>query len=121
MLDVMMSLVPEFLESQSALKSSFCADTKGIWSLVGAIVWWVQIAIPILIILLGTIDLGKAVISGDDKKIQAELKSFIMRLIYGAAVFFVAFVVRVVFGAIGEARGTTDGLCWKCVSDRGDC
>ena len=32
-----------------------------------------QIAIPVIIILLGTIDLGKAVLAGEDKKIKDEM------------------------------------------------
>ena len=102
-----------------SVQSEFCEDTKGIWNLIGIIIFWIQIAIPVIIILLGTIDLGKAVISGDDKKVQAALKQFLMRLIYGAAIFFVVFIVQVVFGAIGDAKGSTSGKCWNCVAHRG--
>ena len=99
----------------------FCNTTKGIWALIGTVVFWIQIAIPVILILLGTIDLAKAVMAGDDKKVKEAQSAFIKRLIYGAAVFFVVLIVRVVFGAIGEASGTTNKTCFNCVANRGSC
>ena len=119
MLDLIMNFGPEILAKTS--QNDFCSQTKSIWSLIGVIVFWIQIAIPVIIILLGTIDLGKAVISGDDKKVKEAQKAFIMRLIYGVAVFFVVFIVQVIFSAVGEAQDSTSGLCWKCVGNRGKC
>ena len=103
--------------------AGFCSTTKGIWALVGTVVFWIQIVIPVIIILLGTIDLGKAVFSGDDKKVKEAQGAFIKRLIYGIAVFFVVIAVRLVFGAVGESQGTVkdSSICFKCVADRGDC
>ena len=46
----------------------FCAETKNIWILIGKIVRIVLIVIPIIIVLLGTFDLGKAVMAGEDKE-----------------------------------------------------
>ena len=107
--------------------AGFCETTKGIWSLVGTVVFWIQIVIPVIIILLGTIDLGKAVFSGDEKKVKEAQSAFIKRLIYGVAVFFVVIAVRLVFGALGsgtgdgQTGGATAKTCFKCVANRGSC
>ena len=94
----------------------FCADSKEIWLLIGQIVKILQIAIPIIIILLGTIDLGKAVMAGKDDEIKSAQKMFLKRLIYGVAVFFVVMIVRSVFGVLGS-RSTTNSACFDYVAN----
>ena len=95
----------------------FCTDTIGVWTLIGNIIKILQIAIPIIIILLGTIDLGKAVMAGDDKVIKEAQKMFIKRLAYGVAIFFVVFIVRAVFGLIGSAQSKSiNSDCWQAVA-----
>lgn len=102
------------------LDKSICnGSMKNIWSLIGTVIFWIQIAVPVLIILLGTIDLAKAVLSGDEKKIKENLNSFIRRVIYGAAIFFITLIVQIVFGAVADAD--TGNACFKCVQKRGDC
>ena len=54
--------------------SQFCKDTQEIWQLIGTIIQIIRIAIPILIVLLGTIDLGKAVIAGKEDAVGAKGK-----------------------------------------------
>ena len=79
----------------------------------------VQIGIPILLILLGTFDLGKAVISSDDKEVKAAQKRLISRLIYAAVIFFMVTFVSVVMnvvatGNLGEDADTNSWeTCWK--------
>ena len=74
----------------------------------------IQIGIPILLILLGTIDLGKAVISSDEKEIKAAQSRLIKRFIYAALVFFVVTLVTVIMNivAAGEAEDS-DTSSWK--------
>lgn len=68
----------------------------------------IQIGIPILLILFGTIDLGKAVISNDDKEIKGATGKLIKRAIMALAVFFVVFFVRLVFSWIGKAQAANN-------------
>ena len=42
---------------------NFCAQTAGVWKLIGEVIYIIRIGIPILVVLLGTLDLGKAVIA----------------------------------------------------------
>ena len=62
----------------------------------------IQIGIPILLILMGTIDLGKAVMSNDDKEIKGATGKLIKRAIAAIAVFFVTTIVTVVFSWLGS-------------------
>jgi len=111
----------EILNVVQVLVSNICHSAEAIWIFLGRIVNILQIAIPVIIILLGTLDLGKAVMAGDDKKIKEAQKMLIMRLVYGVAVFFVITIVKVVFGlvAVGTDNGdnpNTSSGCFKCIS-----
>lgn len=114
-----MGTVPvDMIQFLAKSASSFCSDTRVIWRFVGQIVKILQIVIPVIIILLGTIDLGKAVMAGDDKKVKEAQKMLLMRIIYGVAIFFVVTIVRVVFGMLDNAD--TGSVCFSCLSD-GNC
>ena len=80
----------------------------------------IQIGIPILLILMGTIDLGKAVLSSDDKEIKGATSKLIKRAIAAIAVFFVATIVSLIMnmfstsGASDRVSGTEDWRdCWN--------
>ena len=62
----------------------------------------IQIGIPIILILMGSIDLGKAVMSNDDKEIKGATGKLIKRAIAAVAVFFVVTLVSVVFSWLGK-------------------
>ena len=103
---------------------TFCDTTAGIWALIGKIINVVQIAIPVLIVLLGTIDLGKAVIGGDEKTIKEAQGTLIKRIIYGVVIFFMFIIVQAIFGLVAKnAVNSETSDCWKCVSNPGhtDC
>lgn len=75
-----------------------------------------QLGIPILLILLGTIDLGKAVISSDEKEVKAAQSRLIKRFIYAALVFFVVTFVSVLMNMVAQGQeGNTTSWenCWK--------
>lgn len=82
----------------------------------------IQIGIPIVLIVLGTIDLGKAVISSDDKEVKAAQTRLIKRLIYAAIIFFIVTIVSLVLGIVAtssdsDVSGHTDDWrsCWNAV------
>ena len=69
---------------------------KGVFPLV-------QLFIPIILIILGTIDLGKAVIASDDKEVKAAQGRLIKRFIYAALIFFVTTLVSVLIMFMGPS------------------
>ena len=62
-----------------------------------------QIGIPIILIVMGTIDLGKAVLSSDDKEIKAGTGRLIKRAIAAVFVFFVTTIVSLVMGLFSQS------------------
>lgn len=61
----------------------------------------VKIVIPIALILFGTIDLGKAIMAGDEKEIKSSTQVLIKRAIAAVAVFLLVTVVLLLTGLVG--------------------
>ena len=72
-----------------------------------------QIATPLIIILLGMIDLGKAVMAHKEDDIKKRQQTFVKRLLVGASVFLVFVLVKFVIGLVAPANDNTD--MWNCV------
>lgn len=68
----------------------------------------IQIGIPILLIIMGSVDLGKAVIASDEKAIKAAQSMLIKRIISAVAVFLVVTIVHIVFNMLGDANTSKD-------------
>lgn len=68
----------------------------------------IQIGIPILLIVMGTVDLGKAVLSSDDKEIKASTTRLLKRAIAAVAVFFVTTIVSLVMGLFKTSKSGVD-------------
>lgn len=64
----------------------------------------IQIGIPIILIIMGSIDLGKAVLSSDDKEIKGATSRLIKRAIAAVAVFFVSTIVSLLMGMFSSAN-----------------
>ena len=83
----------------------------------------VQIGIPILLILMGTIDMGRAVIASDEKEIKAAQSRLIKRVIYAIVVFFMVTLVTVVMNIVATAdsddvEGATSWRsCWNAAGN----
>ena len=65
----------------------------------------IQIGIPIVLIVLGTLDLGKAVISSDDKAVKEAQSKLIKRCIYAIILFFIVTLLNLLFSMVGNIAG----------------
>ena len=70
-----------------------------------------QIAVPIILIIMGSVDFVKAVSSQKEDDIKKAQGMFVKRLIMGALVFFIVAIVKLLLSAIGA---NNDGI-WGCV------
>lgn len=103
---------------------SFCTDLAPIWQIVGWVLWVFKIAIPIIIIIFGMIDLGKAVVASKDDEIKKSVKSLVMRAIAGVIIFFIPTIIGAIFSLVAEFgsdeyKGEYD-KCKACITDPGD-
>jgi hypothetical protein len=56
-----------------------------------------KLAVPILLVLMASVDLVKAVVASDEKEMKAAQKLIAKRALYGIAVFFVVSIVQFLF------------------------
>lgn len=85
---------------------------KSILGLAHRVVVILQIVIPIALIIWGTIDMGKAVIAGDEKKIKEARKPLIQRAVSAVIVFLLPYLVSLVIGLVID--GGQDWIdCWN--------
>lgn len=73
-----------------------------------------QIAIPVILVLLGIIDFAKGIMSQKEDEIKKGQKTFINRLIMGAVVFFVVALVKVLVGVVAD-NSTNRGNIISCI------
>ncbi len=100
----------------------FCSKTKDVWSLVGKILGIFKIVIPLLIIIFGMIDLGKAVVASKDDEIKKAAKQLLLRIIAGIAIFFIPTLVGFAFSlADGFSADTDYDVCAECISHSNGC
>jgi hypothetical protein len=88
------------------------SDLKNIIAFIKIIYTIFEIAIPILLILFGTIDLGKAVMAGEEKEIKAATEMLLKRAIAAIAVFLLVIVVRLVTGIVAGPNSEWT-KCWN--------
>ena len=89
-----------------------------VFGLVKFILRVICIVVPVVMILLGTIDLFKAVTAGKDEEIKKRQKALITRLIAGIIVFLVPSIVSLLMGLIGQSSKSDDSwkACWDNAS-----
>ena len=98
---------------------SFCYKTAIIWQVVGYVFLIAKIVIPIILIILGIVDIGKAVISSDDKAISKAAKSLLMRVIAAVCIFFVPTIVSFVIQLVDTSVDDRNEVCARCISSPG--
>ena len=93
-----------------------------IWNIVGFIVKAIWIGVPILLIIFGMIDLGKAVIASKEDEVKKAWKAFGRRFLVAVAVFAVVWAVGAVFSLVadlgGEAMNGYNEANWKACWDK---
>lgn len=97
-----------------------CGGILPIIKVIVAFIKILMILIPVFLILLGTIDLGKAVIASDEKEVKAAQTRLIKRFIYAALIIFVPILVAAVMNLVaagGEGDTTSWESCWKAAKN----
>lgn len=93
------------------LLDGICSDTTmaDVMALVQLVMKVICILVPIVMIVLGTFDLFKAVTAGKEEDIKKKQKALITRLIAGVLVFLVPTIVSL----LTSLMGTEDWKdCW---------
>ena len=107
----------------SIAKKSVKIDVK-LPDTIHLVILILQIAVPVLLVIFGSIDFVKALTSQKDDEIKKGQKTFISRLIAGAIIFFVVAIVKLIvsFAAGDDANDILNCAdCFLSGKDSGGC
>ena len=76
---------------------------------ISAVVNIIKIVVPIFLIVFGMLDMGKAVMSNDEKVMKEAQGKLIKRVIYAIIVFFIVAIVQFLVSILGEKGATGTG------------
>ena len=79
-----------------------CCDAQIFLRIIKLVIRLIQWSVPLIIIVLGTIDMIKVVATGDEKVANDVKSTFIKRLIYGVLIFLVPFFVRLILNFVNN-------------------
>lgn len=85
--------------------------------IVHLIITIIKIAVPILLVIFGMLDLGKAVVAAKEEEIKKGQQTLIKRIIAGVIVFFVVTIVQILINFLSKTNendGATITNCFKC-------
>ena len=92
--------------------------------IVGYAIFAVKIIVPIVLIIYGTIDVSKAVISGADS-LQKNLVQFAKRSIAAILVFMAPGIINGIFNLIidgyEDSKNSEYQMCFTCLFNPNDC
>lgn len=102
---------------------NFCYKTANIMLILGYVIIMIKIVVPILIIILGIIDMAKAFIANDDKAINKNTITLVKRVIAGVIIFFIPTLISYAFTIIGSFDDVEEDYmnCVKCLTKPSEC
>lgn len=103
---------------------NFCKNTANVWQIVGYVLLVFKIVIPILLIIFGMMDLGRAVVASKDDEIKKATKSLAFRAAAGVIIFFIPTLVGMILGLVSNfsESGAKDDFdtCRACITKPSD-
>lgn len=77
------------------------------------IITLIKIAVPVVLVIFGMLDLAKGVIASKEDEIKKGQQTFIKRLIAGVIVFFMVSITQLVISLIDKE---SNGQFWECAN-----
>ena len=99
----------------------FCGEIDDILRVVGYFLLIFKIVIPLILLILGMIDLGKAVVSSDDKAVGKAVKSLAMRIVAAVCIFFIPNIIGLVLKLVSDNENVNRDYtkCAECIQNPG--
>lgn len=101
--------------------NTFCQDLSPALKLVGDFLNIFKISLPLILIALCILDIGKGIISSKSDDVKKHIKNGLKKLAVCVVVFFVPIICMVVFGFIGGFKdimknsGVDYQICYDCM------
>ncbi len=91
------------------------AVPPAITNILKAVIDAIQIGVPILLVIWGMLDLGKAVVAQKEDEIKKGQQVFVKRLLAAAIVFFVVVIVEFIVQIVAGPKATGIVGCLKSI------
>lgn len=105
--------------------NSLCTDDSGfqIFGFLGQVLNIIKILVPIIIVIMGSVDLVKAVVASKEDEIKKGYSILIKRLIVGIIIFFIPGLVGFIINLAGGTENCESAKCVfsnssKCISQK---
>ena len=112
-----------FLVSATKQSVDACGDLGSIIRVLKAVFVLLQWAIPIILVLFGAVDLGKAVIASKEDEMKKAQGTLIKRIVYALVIFFLFTIVSLVINLVGANKDANNNStlitgynwadCWR--------
>ena len=98
--------------------AALCTDLQPVLRLVGIVVFGIKVVVPIILIVVGMIDMAKAVTEKDENKIKDAQHKLIKKAIAAVLVFLIVTIVGVLMRLIGADDYSK---CMTCINNPFSC
>lgn len=98
----------------------FCQDFSGTMKLISIFILLVRIAVPLLIIVIGSLDLYNIVNSGKSDDLNKNIKVLGTRILIGVVVFFIPIFIRIVVNTVDSSQADYK-VCIRCIENPSNC
>lgn len=98
-----------------------CQELSPAIQLIGRLLYIFKLFLPLVLIILGIFDIGKAVISSKSEDVKKHMKNFLFKVFVCVIVFFIQDICMIVFGFVGgfndvkENSGIDFDVCYSCM------
>lgn len=111
------TVLADDLEIQSV---DICASSSGtlkVFQVIGYILYIIKILVPVIIIVLGTIEFGKASISKDEKSIMVAANNLLNKFIIGVLIFMIPTLLDALLSLVPDTSDATKDYekCTTCL------
>jgi hypothetical protein len=100
--------------------NGFCAATANIWQIVGYVLLVFKIVIPVLLIILGMIDLGKAVVASKSDEVKKAATQLAFRAVAAVVIFLIPTIIGVILGFVSDFKDSKAQddfkVCRACIT-----
>ena len=84
------------------LVGDVCATLVPIMTLIGYVIFGIKVVVPVILILVGMMDLAKAIMGKDDSEIKKAQSSLIKKIVVAVCVYLIVTIVGLVMNLIGN-------------------
>lgn len=100
---------------------TFCKDISPVLKMIGELLNLFKISLPLILITLCIVDIGKATLSNKPANVKTNIKNCVKKLAVSLIVFFIPMICMIIFGFVDRFRimiedsGIDYDVCYNCM------